>query len=454
MSSPSHHTYATASNTTPSTGERGTTVSETPFHLAEYFPSRQQTIANFPIQPSSYHNTGKPPSNKRQHYGNHRYHHNNDNDDSDTFSATSHISLQSSTDGIDVLGGGGGSGRDVTSVASFLVWLRLQAGRIVSRVWFKRSVLALIFGTTILLGVRTMDALSDEAVAFMDDVLRILLWVFTVELLTQIAFYQTKVLSTGWLLADLVVVVISWYTGDETCLVLRGFRLLRALRKATGIPALKWAVKAMLRVLPRLTAVLAVLLPGMFAIFAILFTNLYGEAEDVSRPYFHRLDAAAWTLFEIMTGGRDWAEIAAELEDQYPWAWAPLMLFVSVALFFFGSLIIAVMCDAVSTINREQVWKTLDHRAHGSFSSRGNDRHPHIMSYSMDELMLPHSSSELQKLERKIDELASTVDSLVRMQIAMQETVAQLARVPTQEQQPQGNATANSASEMLQQHAI
>jgi hypothetical protein len=222
--------------------------------------------------------------------------------------------------------------------------------------------------------------------------------------------------------------------------------LLRALRKATGIPALKWAVKAMLRVLPRLTAVLTVLLPGMFAIFAILFTNLYGEAEDVSRPYFYRLDAAAWTLFEIMTGGRDWAEIAAELENQYPSAWAPLMLFVSVALFFFGSLIIAIMCDAVSTINREQVWKTLDHRVHGSSSSRGNEHHPHIMSYSMDELILPKSSSELQKLERKIDELASAVDSLLHMQLAMQEAVAQLVQVQSPEPQ-QGNDTAAPAGE-------
>lgn len=440
MSNPSQHTSVTASNTTPSTGARGTAVSETPFQLVEEFP--RKAITTFPVH-YSYHNAGKPLR-KHNFYGNDRRH-NHDND-SDTFSATSHFSLQSSTDGIDVVGGGGG--RDVTSMASFLVWLKMQAGRVVSQVWFKRTVLALIFGTTILLGVRTIDALTDETITVIDQILRILLWIFTMELLTQIAFYQTKMLVTGWLLADLVVVIISWYTGDETCLVLRGFRLLRALRKATGIPALKWAVKAMLRVLPRLTAVLAVLLPGMFAIFAILFTNLYGEAEDVSRPYFHRLDAAAWTLFEIMTGGRNWAEIAAELEDQYPSAWAPLMLFVLVALFFFGSLIIAIMCDAVSTINREQVWKTLDHRVHGSSSSRGNEHHPHIMSYSMDELMLPHSSSDLQKLERKIDELTSTVDSLLRMQLAMQETITQLAWLqPSQDQHPQGSVANAPAGE-------
>ena len=448
MSNPSQHTSVTASNTTPSTGAGGAAGSETPFQLVE--DSHGKAITTFPIH-YTYHNNPVKPPRKQYYYGNDRR--NSSDNDSDTFSATSHFSRQSSTDGIDVLGSGG---RDATSVASFLVWLKWQAGRVVSRVWFKRTVLALIFGTTVLLAVRTVDALSDETISVIDRILRILLWIFTMELFTQIAFYQTEVLATGWLVVDLVVVVISWYTGDETCLVLRGFRLLRALRKATGIPALKWAVKAMLRVLPRLTAVLAVLLPGMFAIFAILFTNLYGEAEDVSRPYFHRLDAAAWTLFEIMTGGRDWAEIAAELEDQYPSVWAPMMLFVSVALFFFGSLIIAIMCDAVSTINREQVWKTLDHQVHGSSSSRGNERHPHIMSHSMDEFMLPHSSSELQKLERKIDELTSTVDSLLRMQLAMQETITQLVRVlPSQGQHPQGSVTAAPAGEgeVPQRHA-
>ena len=358
-----------------------------------------------------------------------------------------HSHSYSTTDGIDVVGKHDGlvllDSNDASAEYHFLVWLQLQSGRLVSQVAFKRVVLMLIFATTILLAVRTVDTLSDNTIAAIDDVLNVLLWIFTLELVTQVAFYQRRVLCTGWLLVDMVVVTIAWCTGDATCLVLRGFRLLRALRKATGIPALKWAVKAMLRVLPRLAAVVMVLLPGMFAIFAILFTNLYGDAEDVSRPYFYRLDAAAWTLFEILTGGREWAEIAAELENQYPFSWAPLMLFVSVSLFVFGTLIVAIMCDAVSTINREQVWKTLDHRVHGSNSSRGGD-HPHYNHhshsqrmgyYSMDDgLVVPHSSSDLLRLERKMDELASTVDSLVRMQMALQETVHHLARQQQQQQ--------------------
>jgi len=377
----------------------GTTLStalgsETPFHLA----------MDDHMQPP-YNINNSRSNHKKSHYG--------VDDDSDTFSATSRISLQSTTDGIDVLSG------DIDST-NFLVWTKCRAGRVVSSVLFKRSVLALIFITTVLLAVRTLDTLSEESVNVIDKILTVFLWIFTVELLIQAAFYQSNIPYTGWLLADILVLSISWYTRDETCLVLRGFRLLRALRKATGIPSLKWAVKAVLRVLPRLTAVLTVLLPGMFAIFAILFTNLYSDAVDVSRPYFGSLDVAALTLFEIMTGGRQWAEIAAELEEQYPSSWAPLVLFVSVSLFFFGSLIVAIMCDAVSTINRDQVWKSLDHRVHPSHSSRGDD--PHF--YAPEE----PESTDLQRLERKMDELTTTVDSLLRMQATMQETVNLLSR--------------------------
>lgn len=381
--------------------------SETPFHLA--LDDQRQRYKDFGGN-----------NHKEPHYGG--------DDDSETFSATSRLSLRSSTDGIDVLSG------DIDST-NFLVWTKCRAGRIVSSVLFKRSVLTLIFVTTLLLAVRTFDTLSEGSANGIDRILTVLLWVFTVELLIQAAFYQSQIPFTGWLLADILVVTISWYTGDETCLVLRGFRLLRALRKATGIPSLKHSVKAILRVLPRLTAVLTVLLPGMFVIFAILFTNLYGDAVDVSRPYFERLDVAALTLFEIMTGGRQWAEIAAELEQQYPSSWAPLVLFVSVSLFFFGSLIVAIMCDAVSTINRDQVWKSLDHRVHPSHSSRGDD--PHF--YAPEE----PQTTDLQRLERKMDELANTVDSLLRMQATMQETVNLLSR--QQLPSPQINTNVESA---------
>lgn len=370
-----------------------------------------------------------------------------DVDNDDTFSISSRISQSSTTDGIDVLGAERGT------PSNFREWSQLIAARIVSTVVFKRTVLLLILLTAVLLGVRTVDSVRLDAPDTLESInltLHVILVIFTAEVLVSVCFYQEQVLSaSGWLAADIVIVLLAWWTGDVSLLVLRSFRLLRALRKASGVPALKWAVKAVLRVLPRLVAVLAVLLPGMFAIFAILFTNLYqdaglggGDGDDqngeqqqvLTEDYFGRLDVSALTLFQIMTGGRNWSTVCTELQAQYPSAWLPIVSFVIVSLFFFGSLIIAVMCDAVSNVNRDRMWKSLD-PDHTMMAPSNTTTTSGIgvcddppQTYTNYDNCYGNSKPELHRLEQKLDDLATTVDTLVRMQVVLQESLNALTQ--------------------------
>ena len=395
------------------------TGSETPFHLA--------------VDDDGDGDDENPARGGAAGHYNNRRHHNED--DTDTFSATSRYSFASTTDGIDVLGGGGG--RDATvGVSSFLVWVRLRAGRVVSSVPFKRSALGLILLCSILLALRTAaESVEDRLVRVVDGMLSVLLWIFTAEVTTQAAFYQDQIPFTGWLVADIIIIVTAWFARDKSCLVLRAFRLLRALRKASGVPSLKWAVKAVLRALPRIMAVIAVLLPGVFAIFAILFTNLYSGADGLSQDYFGRLDVAAMTLFQIMTGGRNWARISLELQEQYPWSWIPLVLFIAVSLFVFGSLIVAVMCDAVSSVGREQLSRSLDHRVAAS----GSKEDQLIYASEQQQQSVVPDSTELRRVEQKLDELSSAVDKLVRMQASMQESMTLLAQQQVAAEQTNSN---------------
>lgn len=342
-------------------------------------------------------------------------------DDSDAFSVTSHVSFQSVTDGVDILSGRN-TDQDATGLAHFLLWLKYRSGRVVSSVLFKRTVLSLILFATLLLALRTMDPTPEYIVEWINIVLVLLLWIFTLEVVVQICFYQGEAVVVGWLVADTVILVVAWSTRDETCLALRGFRLLRALRKANGIPSLQWAVKALLRVLPRVLAVIMVLLPGMFAIFTILFTNLYQEASSNSQSYFDSLKVTAMTLFQIMTYGLEWGVIEAELRYEYPLSWIPLVLYVVVAKFIFGGLMIAVMCDAVSTMNQERLSKSLDQRV---APSRSNDGPLLYQSGRQSEL------NELHMLERKLDILVASVDRLLQMHGSIQKEV----NVLTQQQQ-------------------
>lgn len=350
--------------------------------------------------------------------------------DDESFSVSSRISIGSTMDGVDVLGAG-------EAPQNFRDWIHLLAARIVSTVVFKRTVLFLILICALLLGVRTFDPIRNDptTLAAINLALHVLLVTFSVELVVSVVFYQEQILSAGWLAMDIAIILLAWCTADVSILVLRSFRLIRALRKASGVPAVKWAVKAVLRVLPRLTAVLTVLLPGMFVIFAILFTNLYQDAmtngvnanndgKQLSENYFGRLDVSALTLFQIMTGGRNWSVICAELQTQYPSAWLPMVSFVVIALFFFGSLIIAVMCDAVSNVNQDRMWKSLD-RTHTAPSTTAND--PLLVGGGQYE---PHSyqKADFHQMQQTLDGLATSVDALVRMQAVVQESVNSLVQ--------------------------
>ena len=379
-----------------------------------------------------------PNNGVTSHTNKNNHNHNGAHDlNDDTESIASHVSFGSSTDGIDVLRG------NIGTPNNFFDWSHLIAARLVSSVLYKRTMLFCILLSSLLLAIRTIDQIreSSRMIYNIELILHFLLVLFTMEALLAIACFRELVLSTGWLCSDIVIICMVWYSNDTTFLILRAFRLIRALRKASSVPSLQWAVRSILHVLPRLTAVILVLVPLMIAIFAILFTNLYQDADlaladayidgNVSNV-FQRLDVSALTLFQIMTGGRNWADISTTLmtDGTYPMAWLPLIGYVIVSMFFAATLVIALMCDAVTTVKRNQVLRVFEptdihHSKKVAIVSQSPDFHD--VGYA------PKSSLEPQqlyhRLEHKIDELNNNVEVLLRIHVELQESINRLSVV-------------------------
>ena len=362
----------------------------------------------------------------------------------DTESIASRVSFGSSTDGIDILRG------NIGTPTNFIDWSHLIAARVVSSVLYKRTILFCILLSSLLLAIRTVDHIRESAqmIRNIEVVLHFLLILFTIEVLLAIACFRELVVSTGWLCSDVVIICIVWYSNDSTFLILRAFRLIRALRKASSVPSLQWAVRSILHVLPRLTAVIVVLVPSMIAIFAILFTNLYQDADmllsdayiddqqygTVSR-LFYRLDVSALTLFQIMTGGRNWADISTTLmsDNTYPLAWIPLVGYVIVSTFVAATLVIALMCDAVTTVKQNQMLKVFEHSNvnHSTTKSSRRSKRKSDVSQSPDFVEvgwapknnLSESHQLYHRLEQKINELNNSVEMLLRMQMGLQESI-------------------------------
>jgi len=215
----------------------------------------------------------------------------------------------------------------------------------------------------------------------------------------------------GWLFFDFIIVVISWsFSGLQ---IIRAFRVFRALRIITRIETMRNLVTALFDIMPRLGAITALLLL-IFYIFAVLFTQLFGEL-TLSGDYFTRLDYSLFTLFVMMT--MEWADVARECMAEIWWAWAPFVAFIMITGFIVFNLIIAVVCDAVAVIENK------------------NDLEPdifHSEEEGGDMLEVPDNDEKFE--EELVENLAERIAFVLESQKEMLATLELLTRdsaVPT-----------------------
>lgn len=227
--------------------------------------------------------------------------------------------------------------------------LRLLCGEIVNHHNVQLGIIVLIVVNAIMMGIATFDFVSENE--HVDNVFEktdmTFLIIFTIELALQLIYHGWTLFKDGWLVFDFIIVVLSW--SFASLQIIRAFRIFRALRIITRIETMRNLVAALFDIMPRLGAITALLLL-IFYIFAVLFTQLFGELE-LSAPFFTRLDYSLLTLFVMMT--MEWADVARECMDQIWWAWAPFIAFIMITGFIVFNLIIAVVCDAVAVIENK-----------------------------------------------------------------------------------------------------
>lgn len=226
--------------------------------------------------------------------------------------------------------------------------IRLTCGKTINNEYVQLGMIGLIILNAVFMGVATFDFVSNSP-AIGEKFKKIdtaFLSVFTIELSMQFIYYGWRLVQDAWLVFDLVIISLSW--GLEGLQIIRAFRIFRAFRLITRIKVLRDLVTAIAEVIPRMTAI-GLLLILIFYIFAVLFTELFQDLV-LSENYFNTLDASLFTCYEMMT--LEWADLAREVMAQKSWAWAPFLAFIAITGFIVFNLIIAVICDAVSIVDR------------------------------------------------------------------------------------------------------
>lgn len=226
--------------------------------------------------------------------------------------------------------------------------VRLVSGRMVENPTVQITVIVLIVLNALMMGIATFDFVTDDP--NMDRAFWIadttLLAIFTLELVLQLIYRGLSLFLDGWLLFDFVIIVSSWSLASTQ--VIRAFRIFRAVRLVTRIGPLRELISAIGAVMPRMYAI-SMLLLLIFYIYAVLFTQLFGDME-LSENYFGTLTRSLFTCMELMT--LEWSHIAREVMAERQWAWLPFLSYIAITGFIVFNLIVAVVCDAVAVIER------------------------------------------------------------------------------------------------------
>ncbi len=258
------------------------------------------------------------------------------------------------------------------------------AAVMVDSAWFQSTSIGAIMVSSIMIGIETY--VQHPAFFWIQ---KACVMVFVVELaLRWVARDSARAFfKDGWNIFDIIVIIGAFLpaSGDWAPIV-RTLRVLRVFRLARNIPELRLIVNVLLKsvVSMKYVALLALM---CFYIFAIIGVKLFGTTMPEK---FGTLHEAFFTLFRILTGD-DWSELRYSLigglDASHMTYWVGTLYFVLwiiIATFVLVNLIVGAIIN-----NYQEVQNAERHR-------------------------LPGKSTTSQDLDRRIDELLSEVQSLVR----------------------------------------
>ncbi len=216
---------------------------------------------------------------------------------------------------------------------------------------FERFIIAVILINAVTLGLETVPAAMDRFGSVLITLDHAALAIFVVEITLKLVAMGFRFFARGWNLFDLTIVLISLAPASEGFAVLRAFRILRVLRLMTMLPSMRNVVEAMLRAIPGMGSVVA-LLGLVFYVFSVMATKLFGASFP---EWFGSIGASLYSLFQVMTLESWSMGIVRPVMAVYPLAWLFFVPFILLTTFAVLNLFIAIIVNAMTQSHSEEV---------------------------------------------------------------------------------------------------
>ena len=215
---------------------------------------------------------------------------------------------------------------------------------------FQNFIMMLIIINGITMGLETSKSVMQDYGTFLHLFDSLVITIFTIEIILRIYAHRLSFFKDSWSLFDFTIVAISLVPASAGFEILRILRVFRLLRLITVVPQMRKVVLALISVIPGMASI-AALLTLFFYIFAIMATELYSETFP---HWFGTLGESFYTLFQIMTLESWSMGIVRPIMEVHPLAWTFFVPFIFMVTFIMVNLIVAVVVDAMSEINRSE----------------------------------------------------------------------------------------------------
>lgn len=217
--------------------------------------------------------------------------------------------------------------------------------RIRSNKVFETFIILIIVTSALLVGAKTYNIppFVSTTIKVLDLVITL---IFVVELTIRFLAEHPhrNFFKNGWNVFDFLIVTVSLIPIENTdmALVARLVRVFRVLRMISIIPELRMLLNSLLKAMPRLGYVMAL----MFIIFYI-----YGAIgslifEEVDTKLWGDISLAMLTLFRVMTF-EDWTDVMYATMEVYPFSWIYYITFIFLTAFAFLNMVIGIVVNVI-----------------------------------------------------------------------------------------------------------
>jgi voltage-gated sodium channel len=177
----------------------------------------------------------------------------------------------------------------------------------------------------------------------------IILAVFVIEISIKMFAYRLGFFKSAWNVFDFIVVGIALIPASGPLAVLRALRVLRVLRLISMLPQLRLVVEALLKAIPGISSVFALMII-LFYVFAVMATTMFGSSFP---DWFGDIGRSMYTLFQIMTLESWSMGIVRPVMETHPYAWMFFVPFILIATFTMLNLFIGIIVNTMQTIHEQ-----------------------------------------------------------------------------------------------------